>query len=177
MSSWDLAHELRNPLALIRNGCSPRLGGFRSYVDRARTDDGAADDGMFASGRLLDVSRINPGTNWNCARSGSKLAAVLNSAIETSRPLIEQMATNSRSRCRVACLRRCRLTAGSLSQPAQQSAKYTERGGHIWLTAERQENVGGVCEGHRHRIAADQLPTSSRCSRSLDHSLEPVQAG
>ena len=47
------------------------------------------------------------------------------------------------------------------------AAKYTDRGGHIWLTAERQgSDVVVSVQGHRHRHRRRPVaPASSRCSR------------
>ena len=87
-----LAHELRNPLAPIRNGLE---------VMRLAKQDGAAVDQarammerqVFQMVRLiddlLDLSRITNG-KIELRRERIDLAAAVQDAVETSRPLIEE---------------------------------------------------------------------------------------
>jgi signal transduction histidine kinase len=86
-----LAHELRNPLAPIRNAVQvmkllglddPHLGQARDLIDRqARHLARLVDD-------LLDVSRITRG-KIRLHREPLELAPVVARAVETSRPLID----------------------------------------------------------------------------------------
>lgn len=139
-----LSHELRNPLAPIRNSLhilrmagslDPAVVQARAILERQvghlvrLVDD------------LLELSRITRGKT-ELRRERIELAAVIGSAVETSRPLID--------------------TAGHelvLSIPAQElcvdgdpvrlsqvfanllnnAAKYSEPGGTIWLSARRQD--------------------------------------
>jgi PAS domain S-box-containing protein len=137
-----LAHELRNPLAPLANGLQViRLAqGNPDAIGRARTmmerqlahlvrlvDD------------LLDVSRINR-NKMELRRSRLLLADVLNSAIETARPLIEA----AEHTLTVSLPPEPITIDGDLTRLSQvfsnllaNSAKYTEAGGHIFLQAVR----------------------------------------
>ena len=137
-----LAHELRNPLAPIRNAVQilkadgrpeAELAWSRDMIERqVRQMVRLVDD-------LLDVSRITPG-KLELRRQRIDLAEVLDAAVETSRPLIDA----GHHELTVA------LPAGPVDLEADptrlaqvfsnllnNAAKYTEPGGHIWLTAER----------------------------------------
>ena len=58
------------------------------------------------------------------------------------------------------------------------SAKYTDRGGHIWLTAERQgSDVVVSVKDTGIGIAADQLPRIFEMFSQVDRSLERSQGG
>ncbi|MFL6631530.1 MAG: ATP-binding protein [Massilia sp.] len=137
-----LAHELRNPLAPIRSGLQ--------LMRRARSDTAAIarvqdimdrqlDHLVHLVDDLLDVARITRG-QVELKPALVPLADVLNAAVETSLPLIE----TSRHRLDV------RLPAEPLQLHADatritqvvsnllnNAAKYTPRGGHIVLAAER----------------------------------------
>ena len=87
-----LAHELRNPLAPIRNAIHVmRLAGH----DRATIDDSRAmierqvQQMVRLVDDLLDLSRISRG-QIDLRTERVDLATVVTSAVETSRPLIEQ---------------------------------------------------------------------------------------
>jgi signal transduction histidine kinase/CheY-like chemotaxis protein len=86
-----LAHELRNPLAPIRNAIeylrikgpqSPDFAWFRDIIDRQVTQLSRLMDD------LLDVSRITR-DKLELRKAHVSLEAVLRNAIETSRPLFE----------------------------------------------------------------------------------------
>ncbi|MES2942882.1 MAG: response regulator [Pseudomonadota bacterium] len=87
-----LAHELRNPLAPLRNAVqvlrlkglvTPELQWASEVIDRqVQAMSRLIDD-------LMDVSRINQG-KIELRRQGVKLQQVLNDAIDTSRPLIDE---------------------------------------------------------------------------------------
>jgi PAS domain S-box-containing protein len=88
-----LAHELRNPLAPIRNalqlmklvgGEHPTMTQARAIMERQLTHMVRLVDD------LMDVSRISRGV-IELRKAQVSLADVLSSAVESSRPLIEQM--------------------------------------------------------------------------------------
>jgi PAS domain S-box-containing protein len=140
-----LGHELRNPLALLCNALEvvKRSGPAEPLVEPARqmmerqvlqlvrlVDD------------LLDVSRITFG-KIQLHKEPVELAALVAQALETSRPLIDA--------------RRQELTVSLPPEPLwleadptrlaqvvgnllNNAAKYTEQGGRIWLTEERQND-------------------------------------
>jgi PAS domain S-box-containing protein len=138
-----LAHELRNPLAPLRNGLQVmRLAaGNADLVARSRDMmDRQLSHMVRLIDDLLDISRI--GSNKMELRcSPVLLADVVNSAVETARPVLEaagQEMTVSLPPEPVrldADLTRLAQVVGNL---LNNSAKYTEPGGHIWLTAQRE---------------------------------------
>ncbi len=139
-----LAHELRNPLAPIRTALE---------VMRQRGDDRRESTQRLQSlierqvrhltrliDDLLDVARITHGTiELHKERVG--LAEVVDHAVESVRPLIDA----HRHHLTVALPSEpvyleadpARLEQ-SLANLLHNAAKFTEPGGHIWLTAERQ---------------------------------------
>ncbi len=137
-----LAHELRNPLAPLRNGLQiMRLAeADRDAVAQARAMmDRQLGHMVRLIDDLLDVSRISRG-KMELRRSRVLLADVVSSAVETARPLIE--AGGHRLAVSLppgpvpldADLTRLAQVFGNL---LTNSAKYTPRGGHIRLDAER----------------------------------------
>jgi len=139
-----LAHELRNPLAPIRNAAqilrlhgkgNANLEWARSVIERqSRHLTRLVDD-------LLDVSRIVRG-QISLEKEPIDLSDVVRHALETSRPLVRE--------------RKHQLTVtlpgeplpldGDLTRLSQvianlliNAAKYTPEGGHIWLQAGRDD--------------------------------------
>jgi PAS domain S-box-containing protein len=137
-----LAHELRNPLAPIRNAvqilrllgpAEPRLQWARDVIDRQVEHlTRLVDD-------LLDVSRITQG-KITLHRELVELATIVERALETSRPLLEARKQQLTVTLPPAPIR----LEGDLIRLAQvvsnllnNAAKYTDEGGHIWLTAKQ----------------------------------------
>jgi PAS domain S-box-containing protein len=85
-----LAHELRNPLAPLRNGLQiMRLSGGGGATEQVRSImERQVSQMVRLIDELLDVTRIAQGT-VSLQKSRVTLAAVLRSALETSRPVIE----------------------------------------------------------------------------------------
>jgi signal transduction histidine kinase/CheY-like chemotaxis protein len=134
-----LAHELRNPLAPIRNAVEvmrlkgqvpPELGWARDVIDRQiRQLTRLVDD-------LLDVSRITRG-KIELRTEPTDLGVVVAHAVEASRPFIEL----KEHRLAVSAPREAVHVVGDPARLAQvltnllnNAAKYTEMGGQIWLT-------------------------------------------
>jgi PAS domain S-box-containing protein len=139
-----LAHELRNPLAPLRNGLSI----LKLIGDGNRQVTGqtlAMMDRQLAQmvrliDDLLDVSRITRG-RLELRKERVELAAVLHDAVESTRPLIEslghEIAVTLPAEPLLLEADSTRL-AQLFSNLLNNAAKYTERGGRIWLTAEQQ---------------------------------------
>jgi PAS domain S-box-containing protein len=145
-----LAHELRNPLAPLRNAVQllGRADGNKGLLDQARSImERQVSQMVRLVDDLLDISRITTG-KLHLRKETVELAEVLNAAVETVRPLIEAtvheltVATPPRSVCVQADPTRLAQVFVNLLNNA---AKYTETGGHIWLTAERRGDEAFVC--------------------------------
>ena len=142
-----LSHELRNPLAPLRNGLELLRIQHRPAVDVSRTHDmmerqlghlvRLVDD-------LLEMSRINQGT-LELRRERVTLASVVTAAVEASEPLIR----GAGHHLDVAVpqlpiwLDGVPVRLGQIaSNLLNNAAHYTERGGRIWLDAEvRRDRV------------------------------------
>jgi len=137
-----LAHELRNPLAPIRTGLElMRLAGDdRSVIEEVRlTLDRQSQQMVRLIDDLLDVSRITRGT-VELRKGRVELARVVESAVETARPVIEELGhkltVHLPMRPVVLEADPTRL-AQVISNLLNNAAKYMQRGGNIVLTAER----------------------------------------
>jgi PAS domain S-box-containing protein len=141
-----LAHELRNPLAPIRNAVevlkrldfpNPKLQWTRDVIDRQVSHIVRLVDD------LLDISRIVRGKIM-LQKAPVELAIIVNQAVESVRPLIE----SQQHRLEVSlpppsvCLEgdSVRLTQ-ILSNLLNNAAKYTPKGGHIRLEADVKGNT------------------------------------
>jgi two-component sensor histidine kinase len=138
-----LAHELRNPLAPLLNALDllRQTSDDPTVAARAR-EITERQVGLIVRlvEDLLDVRRITRGY-LEIRRERIELAAVLQRAVEASRPAIE---ASGHERTVIPLPERAALNADP-DRPVQvftnllnNAARYTERGGQIWLTAERQ---------------------------------------
>jgi signal transduction histidine kinase/CheY-like chemotaxis protein len=138
-----LAHELRNPLAPIRNAVEilrrlsppePRLQSCRSIIERQ------AEQMSRLMEDLLDVSRITL-DRLKLRKEKVDLCNIIESAIETSRPLIDEgeheLTVNIPSEEIWLDADPIRLVQ-VFSNLLNNAAKYTAIGGHIWLTVQRR---------------------------------------
>jgi signal transduction histidine kinase len=177
----SLAHELRNPLAPIRSAVEILQIGSASDADAARAVIVRQVDQMTRLiDDLLDVSRIT------CDKlilrlSRVELASVVATAVETSRPLIDE-------RCHTLTIRlpsppvvleadSARL-AQVLSNLLTNAAKYTPPGGDVQLTAEVQDTevVIRVLDNGI-GIDADMLPRVFELFMQGDHPYERSGGG
>jgi PAS domain S-box-containing protein len=138
-----LAHELRNPLAPILNSVAVLKAPAATETDQWELRNVIERQVQHMSrllDDLLDVNRITTG-KFELRKARVALAAVMEAALETSRPLIEaggHELTVSKPPEPIdlhADLVRLAQVFGNLLNNA---AKYTDRGGHIWFSAERQ---------------------------------------
>jgi signal transduction histidine kinase len=178
-----LAHELRNPLAPIRNavevmklrGEIPQdLAWARDVIDRQmRQLSRLVDD-------LLDVSRITRG-KIELRKQPIELAPVVLQAVEASRPFIES--------------KRHELTASVPEEPIRvngdaarlaqvltnlliNAAKYTEEGGHVWVTARRDGNEAVLAvKDSGVGIPPDMLSAVFDLFIQVEHSIDRSQGG
>jgi PAS domain S-box-containing protein len=178
-----LSHELRNPLAPLRNGLQVmRLASAdASAVVQAR-DMMERQLGHMVRliDDLLDISRISR-NKMELRRQRVLLADVVGNSVETARPLIEaaghQLTIALPPEPIVLDADLTRL-AQVLSNLLTNSAKYTQRGGHIWLTAERREAEVVVCVRDTGiGIPADDLPRIFDMFSQVDRSIERSTGG
>ena len=178
-----LAHELRNPLAPIRNSLQ--------FLRLAGNDQAAAEHAAEIIDRqvnhlvrlvddLLEVSRITRG-KIELRKEPVDLASIVSGAIETSRPLIEaaghRLDVSIPSEPVMLQADAVRISQ-VISNLLNNAAKYTEAGGQIWLTAQtdgrevvisvRDTGVG---------IPADMLPNVFEMFTQVDRSLSRSQGG
>src|SRR6266849_5185608 len=178
-----LAHELRNPLAPISNALQiMRLAGtsgaaaeqVRAMMERQLTQMVRLVDD------LLDVSRITRG-KIELRKERVELAAVVQSAMETSRPLIEAPGhefTVTLPPEPIPLDADLTRMAQVFSNLLNNAAKYTEQGGHIWLTAE--PHGGEVVVKVRDTglgIPVEMLPKIFEMFTQVDRSLDRSQGG
>lgn len=177
-----LAHELRNPLAPIRNGL---------HVIRLSSDREVRRDAQEMMERqlthmvrliddLLDVSRISR-NKMQLRRGRIALTEVINSAVETARPAIQEAGhelTLTLPAAPVylhADLTRLAQVFGNL---LSNSAKYTPRGGRISLTAERQQDEAVITvQDSGIGIPARALPIIFDMFSQVDRSIERSTGG
>ncbi|HWB09821.1 MAG TPA: PAS domain S-box protein [Pirellulales bacterium] len=178
-----LAHELRNPLAPIRNGLQVlRLAGSnREMMGEARTMmERQLDQMVRLVDDLLDVSRITR-NKLELRKERVALASVVHSAIETSRPLIEQFGHTFSVTIAPAPVYLdadpVRL-AQVLSNLLNNSAKYTEPGGKIFLTAETEGNEAVIkVRDTGFGIPAEALPRIFEMFSQVDRTMDRAQGG
>ena len=178
-----LAHELRNPLAPLRNGLHiMRLAGDNeAEVAETRTMmERQLGQMVRLIDDLLDLSRITNG-KIELRREQIELAAAVQDAVDTSRPLIEaaghQLTVSLPPRPVFVYADRTRL-AQVFANLLNNSAKYTERGGHIWLTVERQgSDVVVMVKDTGVGIAPDMLAQVFEMFTQADRSLDRSQGG
>jgi PAS domain S-box-containing protein len=177
-----LAHELRNPLAPLRTALQIiRLSPDRETREQARSMmERQLGQMVRLVDDLMDVSRITRG-KVDLKKEPVQLSAVVGSAVETSRPLIEQMGHDLTTRLPkhpvVVDADPTRL-AQVFMNLLTNAAKYSERGGRITLTAERQgSDVVVSVKDTGIGIPADMLTSIFDMFEQVDRSLEKAQSG
>jgi PAS domain S-box-containing protein len=178
-----LAHELRNPLAPLRNGLhvmklasgdADRVARLRDMMDRQLSHMVRLIDD------LLDVARISR-NKMELRRSRVLLADVVSSAVETARPVLAAAGHElSVSLPQEPVHLDADLTrlAQVFSNLLNNSAKYTERGGRIWLTATLEgDQVAVAVRDTGIGIPAYALPKIFDMFSQVDRSIERSAGG
>jgi PAS domain S-box-containing protein len=178
-----LAHELRNPLAPIRNSLhllqlsgelSPSLNPVREIMERQ------VDHMVRLIDDLLDVSRISSG-KIELQKEAVELATIVSTAVEVSRPAIDaaghQLALSLPAEPMILEADPVRL-AQIVGNLLNNAAKYTRAGGQIWLTArgEGSEVVISIRDNGV-GIPGDMLPRIFDMFAQVDRSLTRAQGG
>ncbi len=172
-----LAHELRNPLAPMRNGIevmkevglnNPRLERTRATLERqVQQMSRMVDD-------LLDVSRITRG-KIALQKEPTDLATVVTRAVETSRPLIDarrhelEVSLPAEPVCLDADpIRLAQIVANLLNN----AAKYTEPGGKICVAAAVHADDDRVTRWHGDQVTREPIAVAEK-SKSGGHPVTP----
>ena len=178
-----LSHELRNPLAPIRNAVQilllselevPNLQWATDVIDRqVRQMTRLVDD-------LLEVSRITTG-KLEVRKENVELAAVIREAVETSFPLIEQdghqLTVNLPPQAVIVHVDMIRM-AQVFSNLLNNAAKYTERGGHITISLEATEKHAVVSvKDSGTGIPAEMLPHIFEMFMQIDRNVHRSKGG
>jgi PAS domain S-box-containing protein len=178
-----LAHELRNPLAPIRNSLQilrmPGIDAETVELSREMMERQVhhlvrlVDD-------LLDVSRVMRG-KIELRKERIELATIVARAIETVQPLVEVQAHDLNVRLPDESMQldvdpvRLTQVVGNLLTNA---AKYSEPNGRIWLTAERDGNMAVLrVRDSGIGIAQDMLPRIFELFVQVDHASTKAQGG
>jgi PAS domain S-box-containing protein len=178
-----LSHELRNPLAPIRLAVGmlqkigppdPELRELRDIIERQTSQLARLLDD------LLDVSRIASG-KIVLRKERVSLGLAVTSAVESVRPLID----SQRHELSVKLASNPLYVEGDLARLAQvfvnllnNAAKYTEKGGRIWLSVEREGSDAIVrVRDTGIGIPADQLTHIFEIFVQVDKSLERTRGG
>ena len=175
-----LAHELRNPLAPIRNAVQilgiraplePDMQWVREVIERQVTQMVRLVDD------LLDVSRLTSG-KIRLHQQAISLSTVVEHAMEASRPLVE----THRQQLAISLPRDVIWIHGDLARLSQvltnllnNAAKYTEEGGNIWLSAKLEDEwvvvlVRDTGIGIPPHLLEDVFDLFTQVDRTLDRS-------
>ncbi len=184
-----LAHELRNPLAPIRNAL--QIIRLTLPRERQRPEDEAVQSASAMMERqvsqmvrlvddLLDVSRISRG-KIELRRARIELTSAVYQAVEVAQP----MCTNLDISLTVAMPSEPIYISADSTRWAQvlgnllnNACKFTDKGGRIWLTVEREDQVAVIrVRDNGIGIAAEQCPRIFEMFTQLDTSLERSVSG
>lgn len=178
-----LAHELRNPLAPIRNGLRimKRAGGNPEEIEETRAMmERQVGQMVRLVDDLLDVSRISR-NKLELRRARIELESVVTSAVETSRPLIER----NRHELTLSLPSEPVYLQADMTRLAQvfsnlltNAAKYTPHGGKINLAAAIEGGQVAVrVRDNGVGISADMLPRVFEIFTQVEDSLKNSQGG
>jgi PAS domain S-box-containing protein len=178
-----LAHELRNPLAPIRNASqvarSPRATDAQRRWSSDVIERQVKHMGLLLDD-LLDVSRITRGT-LQLRRERVELAVIVGNAVETARPLIDERRHILEVQLppepvwlEADALRLAQVLSNLLTN----SAKYSDAGGTIKLSAEADEEglVVRVTDNGI-GIEAEMIPRMFEMFSQSTHAIERSGGG
>lgn len=178
-----LAHELRNPLAPIRNAVELLRHASQDpdVIEMAR---GILERQLSHMVRLiddlLDIARISNG-KLQLRKERIGLSAAVQSAVEETRSLIEGQShqlTLAMPTDEILLDADPVRLAQVFSNLLNNAAKYTDIGGHIWLTAERKNGAAVVTVRDTGiGIEADHLPRIFEMFSQAAPALERSQGG
>ena len=178
-----LAHELRNPLAPIRNALQilkmPRVDA--ETVERSREMmERQVHHLVRLVDDLLDVSRVMRG-KIELRKERVELATVVARAVETVQPLVDaqghQLSVRMASDSLLLEADPVRL-AQVVGNLLTNAAKYTEPNGRIWLTAERDGDMAVLrVRDNGIGIAPAMLPRIFELFVQVDHASTKAQGG
>jgi PAS domain S-box-containing protein len=179
-----LAHELRNPLAPIANAAqmlrvwnketNEEMHWASEVVDRqVRQLTRIVDD-------LLDVSRITRG-KIKLQKTRVDVSSIISAAVETSRPLIE----SRKHKLNIALASEAIKVEADITRMAQvvtnllnNAAKYTEEGGQIWLTVDRDGSEATITvQDNGIGMSAEMLSTAFELFAQADRTIDRSQGG
>jgi PAS domain S-box-containing protein len=177
-----LAHELRNPLAPLRTGLQIlRLANERAAREQAREMmERQIGQLIRLVDDLLDISRISR-DRLELRKARVSLASVVENAVETARPFIDSKGHS----LNVTLPSQTVYLDADLTRLAQvfwnllnNSAKYTDPGGRIELSAECQaDEVVVTVRDSGIGIPPEAIPKLFVIFSQVDHSLERSQGG
>ena len=178
-----LAHELRNPLAPLRNGLQiMKLAADdpRAVVEARALMERQVTHMVRLIDDLMDVSRITRG-KMELRPERIELSTIVRNAVETSRPLVEEagheLSVTLPTRPIIVDADVTRL-AQVFSNLLNNAAKYTERGGDIALVVERQgSDVMVSVRDNGIGIPPEMLPEVFDMFTQVDRSLERSRGG
>lgn len=157
-----LSHELRNPLAPIRNAAevlaSPRLTPMQLRWTQSVIQRQAAHMASLLDD-LLELTRITQG-KLQLRKQACSIQEVVEAAVETARPLFEKKGHELRIRV-PSDIPRFRADPVRLAQAVSNlltnAAKYTDAGGRVELSAQLDERLTIAVQDNGIGIPADQL--------------------
>ena len=175
-----LAHELRNPLAPVRNAVAvlnklgppePRLQAARDIIERqVKQMVHLIDD-------LLDVSRITHG-KLQLRRARVSIERIVDAALETAAPHIQHQFSVALPGEMLELDADATRLAQVFSNLLSNAAKYTPRGGHITLAVRREGGYAVVIvEDDGSGIAPEKLGSVFEMFRQVSENMERSNGG
>lgn len=178
-----LAHELRNPLAPIRNSLEviKRSNGNLELIEQSRTTmERQLTQMVRLVDDLIDVSRVSR-NKLELRKERVELASIMQHALEASRPLAERMGHElvvSLPKEPIYFDADAVRLAQAFGNLLTNACKFTNPGGRIELTAERVDQKAIITlKDNGIGIPKDMLTKIFEMFTQVDQSLERTQSG